>query len=65
MPEVADQTVGDIDRGRRKAAQLYAEGDPRRGPQERVPTGGGFVGAKNNPPGVLRERKRRIAERTG
>ena len=63
--EIADQTIGDIDRGRRKAAQPYAESDPRRGPQKRVPTRIGFVGGKNNPAGVMRECKRRIAERAG
>ena len=65
MSEIADQTIGDIDRGRRKAAQPYAESDPRRGPQKCVPTRAGFVGAKNNPAGVMRESKRRIAERAG
>ena len=55
MPEIADQTIGNINRGRRDTAQLYAESDPRRGPQKCVPTRAGFVGAKNNPAGVMRE----------
>ena len=65
VSEIADQTIGNIDRGRRDTAQLYTESDPRRGPQKRVPTSGGFIGGKNNPAGVMRECKRRIAERAG
>ena len=65
MSEVADQAVGNVDRGRSKTAQCDAESDPRGGPQERVLTRGGFVGGKSKATGVMRERQRRIAKCAG